>query len=435
MLIWLSEAFMANKYQSVRGMSDILPGEAAKFSLVIKSFRALAKAAGYGQIATPIVEDSELFRRTVGEGTDIVSKELYEFEDQPGGKLALRPESTAPVVRAYLEHGMASLPKPVKLYYVGQQMFRRERPQAGRNRQHYQVGVEALGDESPSLDAQIIMLALRFYRRLGVGSVALQLNSIGDEACRPKYIKTLTEYLEGHRKNMCESCNSRLHTNPLRVLDCKSEGCQGILDGAPQVLNYLCKPCHAHFKGVLEYLDELEVPYDLNHRLVRGLDYYNRTVFEFYGQREGAQSSIGAGGRYDGLAEQLGGNKTPGIGFGIGIERVLLELEGSGVQLPEVDPPTIFVASLGEPARIDAFRLIEQLLDNDISAVGSVEKDGIQSQLSKANRTKAPYAVIIGQKEVFDKSVILRDMKTGAQENIPRGRIMKEIQSRLEPSE
>ncbi len=412
-------------------MNDILPGEQAKFDLVSATFESLVNAAGYGKIATPMLEAAELFHRTVGEETDIISKELYEFEDKSGNKVALRPESTAPVMRAYLEHGMGSLPKPVKLYYIGP-MFRYERPQAGRNRQHYQVGIEAIGYDAPSLDAQVIMLALRFYRRLGVAGVSLQINSVGDENCRPKYIKTLTEYLEGHRKQLCENCNNRLKTNPLRVLDCKDEGCQKILDGAPQMLNSLCKACHAHFRGVLEYLDELNVPYELNHRLVRGLDYYNRTVFEFYGAREGAQSSIGAGGRYDGLAEQLGGPKTPGIGFGIGIERVLLELEGSGAELPEADPPQVYVASLGEPARIDAFRLIEQLLDNDISAVGSVEKDGIASQLSKANKTKAPYAVIIGQKEVFDKVVIIRDMKNGAQESVPRAKVLSEIQARLD---
>lgn len=422
---------MAKKqFQNVRGMPDILPSEQDAYRYVIDLFRKAADAAGYLSLDTPIVEDKTLFVRGVGTGTDIVDKEMYSFEDRSGNELAMRPEPTAPAVRAYIQHGMSSLPQPVRLQVMGP-MFRYDRPQAGRQRQFTQVGVEVIGDGSASIDAQIVTLALRYYRMLGLRGVSLQINSIGDKACRPKYIKVLTEYFEQNKKKLCTTDQERLKTNPLRILDCKNPECRKVIAGAPQTLNHLCTDCHNHFTGVLEYLDALGLPYELNPMLVRGLDYYTRTVFEFFGEREGQQSSLGGGGRYDYLVEQLGGQPTPAAGFGIGVERVLLELKESEIHLPKPERVPVYVASLGEPARLAAFGLIERLLDGGIGAIGAVDKDGIGSQLERANKLEVPHAIIIGQKEVQEGTVILRDMKTGAQEMLPLKTIVKELQTRF----
>jgi histidyl-tRNA synthetase len=419
-----------SKFQNVRGTYDILPEQAITFEYVVDTFSALAKQAGFGRIETPVVEDKQVFTRGVGEATDIVEKEMYVLDDRSGNQLALRPEPTAGIVRAFIQHGGKSWPQPVKLFVTGP-MFRYDRPQAGRHRQFYQVGVEILGEEASSVDAQAITLANRFFKKLGLTQLVLQINSIGDAVCRQKYRKALVEYLETNSAELCETCRQRLKTNPLRVLDCKVPDCQPVLAEAPQTLNFLCKPCQAHFEGVLEYLDDLNIAYELNPRLVRGLDYYTRTVFEFFGRREGEQNAIGGGGRYDGLVELLGGQPTPAVGFGLGIELIQLEMEQYGVEVKHDKEVKIFVASLGEPARLSAFRLTEQLLDAGVGAVSAVEKDGIQNQLARANRLEVPYAAIIGQKEVFDKTVILRDMTSGAQEVIPANKIVSELQKRF----
>jgi histidyl-tRNA synthetase len=418
------------QFQNVRGMPDILPEEQVLYRHVKGVFERLVDQAGYGFITTPMVEDKGVFVRGVGEGTDVVDKEMYVFDDRSGNAVALRPEPTAGIVRAYIQHGMGSLPQPVKLAFVGP-MFRYDRPQAGRQRQFHQLDVEVIGEAAPSADAAVITLALRLYRQLGLTQLALQLNSIGDEVCRPKYKKVLLEYLEANKSKLCDVCKARLKTNPLRVLDCKEKSCQPIIAAAPQTLNHLCDACQDHFRGVLEYLDNLEIPYELNPLLVRGLDYYTRTVFEFYGLREGAQSSLGGGGRYDGLVELLGGQPTPAVGFGLGVERIILELTAENLEQPVQHPLKVFVASLGEPARLEAFRLIEQLLDAGVGAAGAVDKTGIQSQLGRADKLAVPYAVIIGQKEVLEQTVILRDMASGAQEMIPLGKIVMDLQKRF----
>jgi histidyl-tRNA synthetase len=421
---------VAKQFQSVRGMYDILPDRQVGFRYLVDNFRKLADQAGYRPIDTPMLEEKGVFVRAVGEGTDVVDKEMYSFEDRSGNELTLRPEPTAGIVRAFIEHGMASWPQPVKLSVFGP-MFRYDRPQAGRQRQFNQLGVEFFGEAAPSADAQVITLAHRFYKKIGLNHLNLHINSIGDAACRPKYRKVLIEYLEAHAKQLCKDCQDRLAKNPLRVLDCKEASCQAVVAEAPQTLNHLCKACHAHFAGVLEYLDDLGIAYELNPQLVRGLDYYTRTVFEFIGLREGAQSSLGGGGRYDGLVEQLGGKSTSAVGFGLGVERILLELEAENIEIPVKPELKVFVASLGEPARLAAFRVIEHLLDGGVAAIGAVDKNGIQSQLSRADRLGAPYALIIGQKEVFDQTVILRDMASGAQEMIPMTKIVSELQKRF----
>lgn len=416
-------------FQNVRGMPDILPDDWLRFDQVISTFTKLSAQAGFGRMEVPILEEKALFVRSVGEASDIAEKEIYEFADRGGTEVALRPEGTAGVARAYIQHGLASWPSPVKLSYVGP-MFRYDRPQAGRQRQHWQLGLELFGETAPSADAQVITLANRILGQIGVEGFLININSIGDANCRPNYQDALMEFLKDKASEMAEIDQQRLTRNPLRVLDSKEPATIKAIAEAPQTLNYLCKDCQAHFKGVLEYLDDLDVRYELNPHLVRGLDYYTRTVFEIVGTREGSQAAIAAGGRYDGLVEQLGGAKTPAVGIAFGVERLVLEQDASNVPAIEQVKPAVYVASLGEPARLAAFRLIEQLLDGGVAATGSVDKDSISGQLERADRVGARYAVIIGQKEVIDKTVILRDMTSGAQENIPLEKLVTELQQR-----
>lgn len=421
------------QFQSVRGMYDLLPEISERFDSLARSFSKQAQNAGFKHIETPLVEDTAVFVRAVGTETDVVSKEMYTFTDRSDNSITLRPEATAGVVRAYIEHGMGSLPQPVKLYYQGP-MFRYDRPQAGRQRQFFQYGVEVFGESAPSVDAQVITLAMRYFREIGLVNVSLQVNSIGDAICRPKYKKALLEYLEKHSKDLAEDDKARLKTNPMRVLDSKAPGTQKIVADAPQFLNFLCEDCQNHFAGVLEYLDTLGIAYELNPQLVRGLDYYSRTVFEFYGERGGAQASLGGGGRYDGLVELLGGAKTPAVGFALGLERIALELVASGVTKDEVKDQRVYVASLGEPARLAAFQLIEELLNQGIAASGAVDRDGIGSQLERANKLNVPYALIIGQKEVQEGTVLLRDMTSGAQEVLKSETVVAELGRRFQSS-
>jgi histidyl-tRNA synthetase len=418
------------QFQIVRGMYDLLPERRRLFDYVTGVFEQAAREAGYGRIETPLLEDEGVFSRSQGEGTDLIDKEIYTLTDRSDRKLALRPEGTAGVARSYMENGMGSWPQPVRLYYV-EEMFRYDRPQEGRYRQHKQMGLEIFGEASPSVDAQVITLVQRVYKRLRLPNVSLQINSIGDAACRPKFRKALVEYLEANVKQLAEIDRERLKKNPLRVLDSKEASTQVILSDAPQTLNYLCEACQAHFAGVLEYLDDLGINYELNPLLVRGLDYYSRTVFEFYGEREGSQASLGGGGRYDGLMETLGGQPTPAVGFGGGLERVVLELEAAGALPALPEPKRVYVASLGEPARLAAFRLIEHLLDGNVAATGAVDRDGIGSQLARADKLGVPYAVIIGQKEVQDGTVLLRDMTTGAQETLKIEAVVPELRARF----
>lgn len=418
------------KLQTLRGMYDVLPETSAQTDYLIDTFRSLVEAAGYGHIETPLLEDTSLYVRGVGTETDIVSKEMYTFTDRSDNSVTLRPEATAGIVRSFIEQGMGSLPQPVKLYTYGP-FFRYDRPQAGRQRQFTQLGVEAFGEAAASIDAQIIILADRYFRTLRLGGITLQLNSIGDAACRPAYRKALVEYLMQNESKLAEIDRERIKTNPLRVLDSKEAKTKAVLVDVPQTLNYLCADCQTHFAGVLEYLDAMEIAYELNPLLVRGLDYYNRTVFEFYGQREGAQASLGGGGRYDTLVETLGGVPTPAFGFGIGLERLLLESQSAGV-LPEPGSgKRVYVASIGEPARMASFRLIEDLLNAGVSATGSVDRDSIGGQLGRASKLGVPYAIIIGQKEVQEGTGLLRDMTNNAQETIPLKGMVKELKSRF----
>ncbi len=405
-------------YRAPRGTSDTLPQEQAYWHYVEQKVINTCQLYGYERINTPVFEDTGLFSRSVGQGTDIVEKQMYTFEDRGGDKLTLRPEGTAPVCRAYLEHGMQNLPQPVKLYYIAS-IFRYERPQAGRYRQHYQFGYEAIGDGAPALDAEVIDMAWQFFLSLGLRNFSLQLNSIGCKQCRPGYLVALKDYYANHTSKLCSDCKTRQKRSPLRLLDCKKPLCQQIANSAPKSIDYLCQQCDEHFNQLKRYLDSLDLPFTINHCLVRGLDYYTRTVFEIQPEAEGAQSALGGGGRYDDLIEELGGKPTPAIGFATGIERIILNLRKQGVNVPALPRPQVFIAHIGDEARDEAIKLATTLRRAGIGIIQAAGNKSLKSQLRQANNLGARYAVIIGEQEVKTGTVILRDMTTAQQKAIP----------------
>ena len=378
----------------------------------------LARRYGYGRIDTPVFEDSDLFVRSVGEGTDIVEKEMYTFADRGGDSVTLRPEGTAPVCRAYLQHGMHNLPQPVRLYYFCP-VFRYERPQAGRFREHHQFGLEALGDGDPSVDAEVVEFAWQLVLSLGLRDVSLYVNSIGDSQCRPDYVKDLASYYSGHRDRLCPECRVRLDRNPLRLLDCKVEACRALGDDAPRSADHLCDECGDHWTAFQKSLSLLGIPYQIEHRLVRGLDYYTRTVFEVQPLDGGAQSTIIGGGRYDGLVQELGGRPTPGIGFATGMERLTLNLKNSGVPVPDEPSPPYLVANVGDAARSAAMDLAAKLRQAGVGVILSSGSRGLRGQMRQANALNIPYALILGDDEIARGEVVVRDMKTSSQETKP----------------
>ena len=418
------------KIQRPRGTLDILPPEQKYWNYVLGIFKNKTEEAGFGRICIPTFEDTSLFVRSVGKGTDIVEKEMYTFKDKSNNSLALRPEGTASIVRAYIENGMQSLSHPVRLYYVGP-FFRYERPQAGRFREHHQFGGEIIGDQSSFIDVQVVSLGWRILKSIGLADLTIHINSIGCSACRPKYKKLLLFYYKEHIKKLCVDCKIRYKKNPLRLLDCKNIKCGQVISEAPQLINNLCKVCHEHFRSVLEGLDDLEIPYELDPFLVRGLDYYTKTVFEIWSKNQDGQSALLGGGRYDDLVELLGGRPTPAIGFGAGIERLIISLKESEMEITGISKILVFVAQLGEKAKKECIKLINELLNEGIGTVGCLDKRGIGEQLKMANNYKVPYTLLIGQKEAFDQTVIVKDMETGSQEIIPRGKIVKQVKKRL----
>lgn len=425
----------AKSIQSVKGMHDILPADQGVWQFIFKKFSTLVGDYGFEKIDTPIVESSALFLRSVGENTDIVSKEMYNFRSRGGDELSLRPENTAGVIRAYVEHGMSVWPHPVKLWYWGP-MFRHDQPQAGRYRQFYQCGVELFGDEHAAADAEVMFLALGFLENLGFKNLTLKINSIGCHTCRGHYLKALKDYLRAKGRNLCANCKLRQKANLLRVLDCKEAACREIIKDAPQIVDYLDEACRDHFKKVIEFLDEVQAPYSLDPLLVRGLDYYNRTVFEIIPEKKEGETEDGltiiGGGRYDGLIEQLGGPKTPGVGWSVGIERVILELKRQNINIPEQKSPAkIFLAQLGDLGKRKSLVLFENFRKNGIRTAISLGRDSIKAQLRIANRLKVRLAVIVGQKEALDGTVILREMDSGIQEVIPMGSIIEVVKKRL----
>lgn len=405
-----------------RGTVDVLPQEQQYWRYVERRAIELCQRFGYQRIDTPMFEAASLFVRSVGGETDIVQKETYTFQDRGGDPLTLRPEGTAPVCRAYLEHGMSNLPQPVRLYYFCP-IFRYERPQAGRYRQHHQFGVEAIGDADAMVDAEVIHLAWLLTQELGLKGLSLLVNTIGDAACRSSYLRELKGYYQQHLDKLCGDCRARYQQNPLRLLDCKQETCQPYILQAPHSVDSLCAACREHWDKLQVYLHLAEIPYREDHRLVRGLDYYTRTVFEIQPPDEGGQSTIVGGGRYDGLMEALGGPPTPGIGFGSGIERLILNLKRQGVSLEETSFTRIVIACLGEEARRQGMKLAIALRKSKVTALIAPGNRSLRSQMRYASAMQAQFAIILAEEEMSRGALAVRDMATGTQEEVPQGEL------------
>ncbi len=414
-------------YQAPRGTSDILPQEQAYWRYLEQMVARTARLYGYERLDAPTFEDTKLFARSVGEDTDIVTKEMYTFEDRGGSSITLRPEGTAPVCRAYLEHGMKNLPQPVKLYYIAS-IFRYERPQAGRYRQHYQFGYEAIGgDGDPALDSEVIDMAWRFFSSVKLRRLSLQLNSIGCKKCRPGYVAALKSHYASRTGELCPDCRSRLERNPLRLLDCKNEACLKIAASAPKSVDHLCPECAEHFKQLKRYLELLGLPFVVNNQLVRGLDYYTRTVFEIQPEGGGAQSTLAGGGRYDDLIEELGGKPTPALGFAAGMERIILNLKKQKIEAPPLPRPQVFIAYIGVAAKAEAVKLAADLRRGDIGVIAALGDKSLKAQLRQANNLGVSYAVIIGEEELKSGTVIVRDMTSAEQKSVPAGKLQGEL--------
>jgi histidyl-tRNA synthetase len=409
-------------HKAPRGTFDILPQEHSYWKYVEEKAASLCRLYGYQPLSTPVFEDAQIFTKTVAGGTDIVDKEMYIFEDKSGQELALRAEGTAPVCRAYLEHGLFNLSQPVKLYYIGP-AFRYERPQSGRYRQHHQFGFEALGDADPALDAEVIEMARQFFYSLGLSRFSIQLNSIGCKLCRPRYLEVLRQHYSGYTDHLCPDCKARLVKNPLRLLDCKKPSCQEVAKTAPKIPDYLCHDCQLHFQSVQKYLGAMGIPFQLNPRLVRGLDYYTRTVFEIEPREKGGQSTLGGGGRYDNLIEELGGKPTPAVGFAAGLERIILNLKKQKLDIPSLPKPDAFIAYVEEEAKIEALKLASELRKAGIAVIMATGDKSLRGQMRQANSLDIVYALILGKQEISKRNVMLRDMRSGEQKTIPLAEI------------
>ncbi len=412
---------MPEYIRALQGFRDILPEEQPYWRFIEETATQVAQLYGYRRIETPLIEETAVFRKTVGEGTDIVDREMYNFDDKPDKEghsinIALRPEGTAGVVRAYLEHGMSRQQLPIKLYYLSVPMFRRDRPQAGRYREHHQFGCEALGESDPAIDAEMIGLLYQVYTQLGLKHIRVNINSIGDRSSRAEYIKILKAYYEPLLDSCCNDCKVRFHKNPLRLLDCKEPQDQEKIANAPKIVDYLDEASKEHFEAVKRYLDMYGVPYSMDPLLVRGLDYYTRTVFEF--TNESNKTALNGGGRYDGLAEILGGEPTPGIGFGMGMERIILELKRQGITPPAEPPTQVFVAYLARTTELkDAtVQLVAELRHAGIKADMGYGDRSFKAQMKRASSSNAEYAIIIGENELANGFVTIRRAEVEAVE-------------------
>ena len=413
-------------FKAPRGTTDILPPEQPCWRYMEHKAAEICRLYGYERIDSPAFENTGLFTRGVGQGTDIVEKEMYTFTDKGDNQITLRPEGTAPVCRAYIEHGMHNLPQPVKLYYFAT-IFRYERPQAGRMRQHYQFGCEAIGDDAPTLDAEVIDMARQFLLSLNLQKLSLSLNSIGCKKCRPEYLATLKEYYANRVTGLCPDCQIRFQRNPLRLLDCKNPACQTVAEAAPGSADHLCPDCARHFAELQKYLQLLEIPFVLNHRLVRGLDYYTRTVFEIQPEQGGSQSTICGGGRYDNLIEELGGKPAPAIGFAMGMERIILNLKNQEIAAPPLAEIQVYLADMGGATREEAMKLATRFRKAGISAITAPGNKSLKAQLRQANTASARYTVIIGEEELNKGCAVLKNMATARQDIIPLAEIPERV--------
>lgn len=432
---------MAELMQAPRGTQDILPDDQPYWRFIEKTVEKKLENAGFGRIDTPLFEYQHVFLRSLGEGTDIVQKEMFGVQrlseeksddEDAKSKYILRPENTASIVRAYLENGMSTWPQPVKLWYFGP-MFRYDRPQKGRFRQFGQWGFEIFGDDDPATDALTIMLVWNIFETLKLSKdLVIEINTLGDKTCRPKIRKTLVSYFEKYSSNLSSDARRQLKINPLRILDSKNPQDQEIIAGAPQIIDYVCDNCKRNFQLVLEYLDELKVPYDLTPRLVRGLDYYTGTTFEVR-QKDDTyrQSSLGGGGRYNELVAQMGGKATPGIGFAAGIERIVETLKEKQIKTPQGTAPQVYLIQIGQTAKKKSLQLFNDLQNMGFRVTAAFSKDSLKAQLRNADRLNARLALIIGQREAFDNDVIVKDLREGAQETVKIARLETVLRKKL----
>ena len=409
-----------------KGTRDILPPETSAWQRVETAYASLCGRFGYSEIRIPTFEHTELFQRGVGDTTDIVQKEMYTFQDKGGRSLSLRPEGTAGVVRAYIENGMPSLPSPVKLFYRIT-AFRYENVQKGRYREFHQFGAETFGSSGPAIDAEMIGLLAVFFEELGLSRTGLRINSIGCAVCRTAYNEKLRAYLRPHLEEMCALCRDRFERNPLRVLDCKESKCRPFIEGAPAQLDHLCADCGTHFDGLRRELDGMGVPYEIDRSIVRGLDYYTRTVFEFVSENVGTQGTICGGGRYDGLVEACGGPATPGIGFALGVERLLMELAAQGIPAPAAEPPTLFVASVDSTSGETARSLCHRMRRAGIPTESDWNDRSLKAQMKAANRMGVRFTLVLGEDELQSGKAKLRDMSDGSEREVQLDRLEEQL--------
>lgn len=419
--------------QRPKGTQDIIPGTIEKWHFLENQIRKICSEYGYKEIRTPIFEATELFQRGVGETTDIVNKEMYTFFDKGQRSITLRPEGTASVCRAYVENKLYGLPQPVKLYYLGP-MFRYENTQAGRFRQFHQFGAEVLGGENPLVDAEVIHLIWEFFRRIGLKGLEVHINSVGCPVCRTDHRDKLQHYLKDRKTDLCVDCQTRFERNPMRILDCKNNKCQALTHNVPTTLDTLCDECKEHFESVQKFLKVSGIEYRINPKMVRGLDYYQRTAFEVMAEGIGAQSAICGGGRYDGLVKEIGGPPTPGIGFAMGIERILAVLENQKIELDNTPDNKVLIAALGNVARSEGFKLLSQFREAGISILMDLMGRGLKSQMKYADREGVRYVLILGDEEISKDIIIVRDMKLGDQAEIPRDTILRYILNNINTS-
>ena len=406
-------------YRAPKGMRDVLPTESYKWQYLEDLVRKVTKKYGFREARTPVLEHTELFLRGVGDTTDIVQKEMYTFQDKGNRSVTLKPEGTAGIVRMFVEHGISGDTQPTKIYYLNSPVFRYERPQAGRLREHHQFGVEFFGAPDPSADAECILLAMEVLKKVGLENLSVRLNSIGCSKCRKNYQIALREFLSANYNGLCETCKSRYETNPLRILDCKTPSCQELLLNAPIIQDYLCDECRDHFSAVKQYLDIAGVKYIVSPKLVRGLDYYTKTVFEVYSDRIGSQGAICGGGRYDELVEQLGGPICPGVGFGLGMERLLNLLEELDISIPEPVRYDVFLAVTDASQKNSAFQLVNQLRELGLAVEMDHVGRSLKSQLKYSDKINSCYTIVLGEKELTERTVICKHMSTGEAITVP----------------
>ncbi len=413
-----------------RGTNDVLPSDIYKWNYVEEEFKKICSFFGYREIRTPVFEHTDLFKRGVGETTDIVQKEMYTFEDNGGRSITLKPEGTAPVVRAFIENKLYADAQPTKLFYITP-CFRYERPQAGRLRAFHQFGVEVFGAQNPSVDAEVISIAMTFFNKLGLNNLDLKINSIGCPKCREEYNRVLREYLGKKIDKLCKTCNSRFEKNPMRIIDCKNDSCKEELMDVPLIIDYICDECKDHFTKLQNHLKVMGLEYEIDPTIVRGLDYYNKTAFEIISEDIGSQSTVCGGGRYDGLIEEIGGPSTPGVGFGLGIERLLLTLENNDIDIPKPRGIDVFIVTMGDRAYEKALELSYKLRQNSISVdVDHIDRS-VKAQFKYANKVNSDYTVVIGDNEIENDIVSLKNMETGNQVEIKLSNIVEDLINRL----